>query len=129
MKRGDAFKSRYLKASDVAEEDLTLTIRNVTMERMPDDKEKPVVWFRERHLDGKGLVLNATNWDVIAGMLGDDSDDWSGKKIILTSEDVRFQGVVKPAIRVVEQRPTRSAGTVMNAGGPTSREDDEDIPF
>lgn len=129
MKRGDAFKSKFLKASDLAEEDLTLTIRNTTLEKMPDDKEKPVVWFRERHIDGKGLVLNATNWDIIAGMLGDDSDDWSGKKITLTVEEVRFQGKLVPSIRVVEQRPTRSTGTVVNAGGATSSDDDDSLPF
>lgn len=138
MKKNDAFPSKFLKAADIEDEDVTLTIRNVTSEEMTDGKEKRVAWFKEfGGKNGKGLVVNATNWDIIAKMHGDDDDDWSGKKISLTVEDVNFQGKMVPSIRVKEVRQPKR-GTVVyeaqvpakaSAGAPADTEDEADIPF
>jgi hypothetical protein len=76
-----------------------------------DDKggevEKIVVQFRKRD---KKLVLNKTNAETIARMLGDDTDDWIGKEIQLYPAQVNFAGQMVPAVRVYEDAPAAAEG-------------------
>jgi hypothetical protein len=136
MKLTDAYPSRFLSAADAEDEDLTLTIRDVTMEKLGDD-EKPVAWFKELGgKNGKGLVINKTNWQIIAGMLGDDSDDWLGQKITIAMEKVQYAGKMVPSLRVQEQRK-RKNGTGVNAAPagksqippPDPVDEGDDAPF
>ncbi len=63
----------------------------------------------------KGLVLNKTNFNVIADITGEaDSDDWPGKRITLYATKVDYQGRRVDAIRVDdppkdEDKPRRAA--------------------
>jgi hypothetical protein len=128
MKRNDVYPSRFLKTDDVKEEgEMTLTIRNVTMEKMggSTDEEKPVAWFKEKNLtEGKGLVVSPSKWDMIAGMYGDDSDGWSGKKIILYVGKVNYPKPNTDSIFIKEVRE-RKPGTKVNAA-PVVSEDADD---
>lgn len=132
MKLKDVYPSKFLAAADAEDEDLTLTIRDVTIEKFGED-EKPVAWFKELGgKQGKGLVINKTNWQVIAGMLGDDSDDWIGQKITIAAERVPFQGKMVDSLRVQEQKK-RKNGTSVNPAKmpppePVITEDDGDTP-
>ena len=102
MKQNDAFPSMYLKAEDFAEgEEKELIIAKVKLEKMTnrdgEEEVKPTLEFTE----GKGIVVNKTNWNRIAKVLNaEDSDNWIGKKIILCTEIVEAFGEIKPAIRV-----------------------------
>jgi hypothetical protein len=101
MKTSDAFPSRYLSHDDL-DGDVTVTIRSVALQDMQrpgtsERVEKPVIEFDE--LD-KGLVCNKTNWLAIARQHGDESDDWTGKDIVLGVERVRFGNDHVEAIRV-----------------------------
>jgi len=102
MKQSEAFPSNFLKAEDFAEgEEKEVVISKIKLEEMTNrDGEteiKPTVEFTE----GKGIVLNKTNWNRIVQVIGaEDSDFWVGKKIVLCTEMVEAFGEIKPAIRV-----------------------------
>lgn len=101
MKQEDVYPSRFLKAEDLDDE-LTLTITRVEMATLQGNKgeeqHKPIVFFQEV---AKGLIINKTNWKLIAGATGeDDSDNWKGKQITLFVIDVDAFGDVVAAIRV-----------------------------
>ena len=67
--------------------------------------------------DGKPLVCNGTNWDVIEALYGPESDDWIGKCITLWRDpSVKFKGKRTGGIRVREIVPSDGA-------------DEKDIPF
>ena len=101
MKVSDAFSSKYLKASDLDEQDITYRIRRYAeaekMGASDDADEKPVLYF-----DGekKGLALNKTNATIIGRIHGQEMDDWVGKEITLYPTMVEFRGDMVEAIRV-----------------------------
>jgi hypothetical protein len=90
-----------------------------------------VIYFNNAQ---KGLVLNKTNASRIAAVLGDDTNNWLGKEVMLDVETVPFRGEAVPAIRV---RIERSAGAttfspqaqVREAQKPLDEQLDDSIPF
>lgn len=124
MKSSDVFPSRYLKAEEL-DEDVALTMSHVDMEEMKTQKgeaqNKPVLYFKE--ID-KGLVLNKTNWSLIAKQYGDESDEWAGKPVTLTVLDVDSFGDVVSAIRIKPPRKV-SANPVRVTSAAKSEADDE----
>jgi hypothetical protein len=134
MRGNEAFQSNWLKAEDLQGRRVAVTIEEVTLEDLEfqNKKErKPVARF---HGKEKALVLNRTNWNRLADFLGsDDSDDWTGKTIVLGVEKVDFQGKRVPAIRVLglarpsaqstpEPPPPEIPAEEFHAG-------DDDVPF
>jgi hypothetical protein len=105
VKRSDAFPGKYTKAADLGGRDHIVTIDQVVREMVGSgDKreEKTVCHFVGNRL--KPMVINGTKWDALEMIAGtDDSDDWSGLSIMLTTGKTMFQGrsvaciVVKPA--------------------------------
>ena len=129
MNINTAFPSKYVKAAEVPEEGLTLTIDRVEMEDV-DGKgsHKPVVYFRKAK---KGLVLNVTNSKKIQQLAGSpDTDDWSGKTITLYQSETEYAGDTVPCIRV---RAAKNGSTPVVKPEPLPepvRElNDSDIPF
>jgi hypothetical protein len=97
VKTQDAFPSKYLKVIDLRGQHVAVTINSVDFEQVGDD-EKPVVYFKNKQ---KGLVLNKTNWEMIAEIAGsDESDDWPGTRIVLYPDRVPFKGKHVDAIRI-----------------------------
>ncbi len=121
-----AFPSTYLKAQDLGRNTPVVTITDVAMETIGDDS-KMVVYFAEGK---KGLVLNKTNANTIVDLLGStDTDQWTGKKIMLITAKVEFQGKRVPAIRI-EEAPKPKTGRASEPAAPATREpgDDDDAP-
>jgi hypothetical protein len=58
---------------------------------------KPIVFFQGAE---KGLVLNKTNANTIAGMYSPETSNWIGKQVTLFPTQVDFQGRQVAAIRV-----------------------------
>lgn len=109
----EAYPSKYLKAADLRDRNVMVVIDRVEIEDIGDDT-KPVVYFQGKE---KGLCLNKTNANNIAIALGDDTQDWIGKEIILFPAMVDFQGRTVPAVRV--RMPTaRDRGTRAPAHPP-----------
>jgi len=110
MKIGQAFPSKYLKASDFEDGDRALTIAKIEMEEVgsaTDKSTKPVIYFKGEE---KGFVANKTNCTTISKVLGsDDTDDWVGQRITLRQAEVEFQGEMVMSIRVSLKRPAAPA--------------------
>lgn len=97
MDINSVFPSKYLKASDLQGQDATVTISHVAIEDVGGDDRKPVVYFTGKD---KGIVLNKTNAAAIQNLYGADTDNWTGKRIILFPTQTDFQGKPTACIRV-----------------------------
>jgi hypothetical protein len=100
MKRSDAFPSQYLSSADIAGREVRVIIEHIAQETVgmdDDQRQKPVMYFKN---GTKGLVLNATNWDTLAGSYGEESDDWIGKPVTLHVERVLYKGKATQGIRM-----------------------------
>jgi hypothetical protein len=136
MNINESFPSKYLKASDI-EGQPTVVIANVATEEVGKDKEmRPVLYF-----DGeeKGIILNKTNATNISKLYGYETDDWIGKKVMLGTTWVDFQGQSVEAIRIYPPKRL-SPNTPLNNGAkneaPKQFDDrnpppvtDDEIPF
>jgi len=140
MNLNEAFPSAYVREADLKGREVRLTIKSCQMEDIGGD-HKPVLYFERTE---KGLVLNKTNANTIAGNLGSyDSDHWTGKTITLTGAETEFQGKRVRCIRVklessqrpvqvpqrapvVPQRTPEPAPTPPDEYVP---EDSDDMPF
>lgn len=130
MNINNAFPSKYVKASEVPEEGLTLTIDRVEVEDV-DGKggHKPVVYFRKAK---KGLVLNVTNSKKIQQILGSpDTDDWNGRTVTLYQSETEFQGDTVPCIRVRAAKNGSTPAEQPKPEPPRARQEltDDDVPF
>ncbi len=97
------FPSKYLKAIEFQNRDITMTIKGVVMEDLQEAnggvKKKGVVAFDE---SPRLLILNRTNALCLAAMFGNETDAWVGKKVTLYPAPFRdpFSGENTVAIRV-----------------------------
>jgi hypothetical protein len=101
MNVNDAFPSKFLKASDIGDNEVNVTIDRVEMDEVGQgrDKEaKPILYFAGKK---KGVVLNKTNATTISLITGrSDTDHWIGHRVCLFVREVEFQGSMVPAIRI-----------------------------
>lgn len=95
-----------MKADDLAGKNVTVEIDEVTFEEIGtgrDKENKIILSFKGKD---KKMILNKTNATAIAKVLGtEETDEWSGNRIILTTREVDFQGTPTLAIRVSLQKP------------------------
>jgi hypothetical protein len=128
MNVNEAFPSKFLKASDIGDAQPTVTMKEVVMEDIGEDR-RPILYFVGKD---KGVVLNKTNATNISAAYGPDTDDWTGKKVILFTAWVDFQGKSVEAIRIrpakdgatAPKLPPASHAPAFESGGM-----DDDIPF
>ncbi len=131
MRIGDLIQSKWLKASDFSEdEDTVVTVKAIKEEELGQgaDKElKYVLYFTELE---KGLVLNRTNIERLGKALGEETDDWKGRKVALyVDPDVTFQGKSAPAIRVRSKSPGKPAPKPVKPAREPGEDDDEERPY
>lgn len=107
-KINDVFGGGFLKAEDLGGKSPVVRIERVEVKDF-DDGKKLIIHFEGKD---KALVANKTNSAIIAEVLGSsDTDDWEGKKIVLTTKKVEFQGKLVPAIRVSLDPPKSTQAT------------------
>lgn len=97
----DFFPSKFLSAADLKGKTVHVTIDKIATEEFENDgrrQTKPVITFREKSV--KPMVINKTNFAIIAKLCGEDTDSWPGKKIGLHMELVSFKGKVSESVRV-----------------------------
>jgi hypothetical protein len=142
MRKDDVFPSKYLKCADLNGKPITVTIEHAPLETLksPEGKEqnKTVLYFRGAK---KTLPLNITNWDAVAEVAGDDTEDWPGKKLELYPARTQMAGKTVDCIRI---RAPQSAkpGAPTPAAKPAPRQEaspleemddgapfNDDIPF
>ena len=119
--------SNWFSASDFDAIGKELTIGNVMMAQVGAEF-KPVVYFNGQE---KGLVLNPTNNKLIMAMLGWESKDWTGQKIVLFSYSAVFQG--QPQLRIGVRPPDGKAlsapPTPIRQQQPLKDEMNDEVPF
>ncbi len=126
MKVTDAFPSSFLKVDDLKGQPHTLTILRVTTEQLGDPSNpefKPVASFENTK---KQLVLNKTNFNTIADVLGEgDTDQWVGKQITLIPARTEYQGKRVPCIRVKDSPASQApnAHTISTSVSELARDD------
>ena len=126
MNVNDTFPSNYLKATDLQNREVTVTISHVEMQTIGND-HKPVLFFQGKQ---KGVVLNKTNAMNIATAYGGEMDDWSGKPVVLFSVWTDFQGKSVQAIRIRPAQAEAPRPAPKPAPKPTVDPDlDDSIPF
>ena len=95
-----AFPSKYLKASDLQGRNVTVKMGRVEQEKIGDDM-KLILYFQGKE---KGVVLNKTNATNISDAYGPDTDEWTGRKVVLYTAFVDFQGRSVESIRIRKPR-------------------------
>lgn len=128
MRISAAYPSEYLKASDLQGQNVRVVIDRVEMRDVGDD-HKPVLFFQGK---SKGVVLNKTNSTNIAIAYGDETDEWTGKELILFETMVDFQGRSVAAIRVRSPQPKdRRPSAPAQQSAPVQERGamDDEIPF
>jgi hypothetical protein len=77
------YPNRFLKAGELGEKKLTLTISAVDIEELEGDKGKKVKGIVSFEKTNKQFVLNRTNGTCIREMFGRKIPEWIGKRITL----------------------------------------------
>ena len=116
MNIGEAFPSAFLKAADLQGKTVKVTISEFELIEFDNEGKKPVIKFVGKD---SGLVLNKTRANTLRGIFGDETDNWIGKELVLSTVKVPFQGKMTDSIAVAAV-PTPE---------PTERTDDDDVPF
>ena len=122
MNINSAFPSKFLKASDLDDQTVTVKIADVKIEQVGQNQEtKPVAYFEGKK---KGLVLNKTNSRKIAQIAGSpETEDWVGVEVAIYPTETEFGGESVECIRVKAPKGTRR---VENEPPPVT---DEEIGF
>jgi len=127
-----AFPSSYVRAADLGNRRITVTISHLKMEDVGGDGEqKPVLYFKG---GTKGLVLNKTNANSVVEVAGtEDYSQWAGVRIALYATKTDFKGKSVDCIRVAEagsqQSEPDAARPVAHPATPPITDDDPSIPF
>lgn len=87
---------KFFKAGFPAQ-DLTLTIRDLTVEDMGNGKQEKVLWFYEHQA---GLVMKPTKWEAVGALLGDQTSTWKDKQIVIGPGKTRYQGKMVDCVEV-----------------------------
>ena len=106
MKLSELYPSKYLTKDDIgAGQKYTITSVNQENVGRDDNPEiKPILHFQEIN---KPLVLNKTNGETIGEFLGNDTDLWTGKEIVVYFDPtIMFGGKKTGGLRV---RPPKGA--------------------
>lgn len=118
--------SKYLKTGDIPDP-VIVTIKGVGQVNVAKDDSEPEMKWAIKFMEfDKAMVLNATNLQIAAKVLGSkDTDQWKGKEIVLyTDPNVSFAGQVVGGLRFrgEEKAPVKATGKSI-------QDLEDDIPF
>lgn len=110
--------SPHLEAADLGDEigdSRIVTIKGVDIHVVGAEQvRKGVVYFEEFD---RGLVINKTNSSTIAGLYGNETDEWTGHKITLYRSETSFKNKTVPCIRVKDSVPKEPAAETPARNG------------
>ncbi len=117
-------QARFLKADDLGGSQKKVRIKGISEEPVGPTKEtKLIVWFTN---DRRGLVLNQTNNRTLREALGDETDGWAGKIVVLFTVSTDVRGKMQPGIRV-RIPPPKGDGQAAAQPKPKPQPVDEDL--
>ena len=134
MNINDLTESKFLKKDD-CDPAVLVTINGVKQFDVSKDTEpQQLKWCLLFAEDLKPLVLNVTNANLIAAILGsEETNDWVGNRIVLFNDpSVSYAGKITGGIRV---RAPRVKTAIAPAPAPAEEiqvaetADDSDLPF
>lgn len=96
------YPGRFLKSGEFLGKKFTLTITDVELEELEDDKKgtkvRGIISFKETP---KQLCLNRTNGEYLKAMFGRNIQEWRGKRVTLWPTTTTFgRERDKPCIRI-----------------------------
>lgn len=126
------FPSKYLKASDLDNQEPVVVMSAVKPEPVGQTKEmKAVLYFRGK---SKGLILNKTNAAMITKIVGSAmTEEWKGHKVRLYATETTFGHEVvdcirvKPPVDAVAEKPVKKNAKKMAAVVEEALPSDEEI--
>ena len=94
--------SKYLKKGDVDENGTVATIKGLALEEIGGEGNKESKWVMYFNEFEKPLVMNKTNLDRAAHIIGsEETDDWIGKQVnVFFDPYVEYMGEMKGGIRL-----------------------------
>jgi hypothetical protein len=120
-------ESKFLKKEDCGT-GILVTIQSVSQENIAKEGAEPehkwVLHFRETE---KPMVLNSTNGQLIAKIIGsDETDDWTGHKIVAYEDpNISFAGKIVGGIRVRAPKNQVKPAPAK----PLAEPGEDDVPF
>jgi len=119
-------QSRYLRADEMVGKVMRVCIASVEDIEFDDKGPKPVLNFVGQD---KSLVVNSTNFDVLAAGINNNSNNWVGHSILLRGEKIRFRGRLVDSIRVaMPPQASKAAGAKQQAPADFEVPWDDEIP-
>ncbi len=105
----ESVASEWLSGIDLAGRTIAVEIAGVEEVTVPDPRtgkaiRKVAVAFRGAK---KRLLLNATNAKALAKLFGLETDAWTGKRVLITPENVRAFGGEHCVVRVAGAAPMK----------------------
>jgi hypothetical protein len=97
-------QSKYLRAADLLGKTSRVIIENVEDVQFDEKGVKPVLSFVGKQ---KKLVVNATNFDVLAAGISNNTTKWVGHAIVLKGVKVKFKGSLVDSIQVEVAAPLK----------------------
>ena len=129
-KVGEMIESKYLKQSDIVDEEAIVTIVKVGKANIAKEGDEPEYkWLIRFKEFAKPMVLNATNIKRLArACASEDTDDWINKMVVLyVDHDVEFAGNVVGGLRIRGRQKAAEAAPAAKGGDPFK--DFDDVPF
>ena len=114
----DLYSSKYLKCADLLGKPMTATISDVTVEPFQSDGDnvrKAVLHFHGNVI--KPLVVNKTNYVILAHAFGPNTDTWIGKQIVVCPSMTPLKGKMVETIRI-EPLLTQAVSAANGSGEP-----------
>lgn len=147
MRVSRTYGGNHFKGEEMDAKPILLTIDEVSSKEFDGkdgkaSQEKIILAFRETDTT---MIVNFTNANIIAGFLGDETDDWIGEQIVLFRDKTRYGNKMVPCVSVRQARAAADTKPVRRREKPvpstivpmTQDEadesdpaaDDDDIPF
>lgn len=131
MKTSQMIQSKFLKKDDLPQPEV-LSIKHCALEEVGRGESRWVLYFREKT---KGIVLNVTKIKQLEAAYGDDTDNWTGRKVkVLHDPTVMMGAEVVGGIKFVLPNAAQIAAQPAPAPPPPPQNQaadgfDDDIPF
>lgn len=129
MKTSQMIQSKFLKKDDFPQPEV-LSIKHCALEEVGRGESRWVLYFREKT---KGIVLNVTKIKQIEAAYGDDTDNWTGRKVkVLHDPTVMMGAEVVGGIKFVLPSAAQIAAQPAPPPPPPQAATegfDDDIPF
>jgi len=114
--RDDMLESKYIQKTDLTQP-TRLTVSGCSRGDIGQEGKPEFKWVVTFGGEWKPLILNRTNTDAFFDALGENSDEWAGKQIILfNDQSVEYQGK-RGGIRVYQQMEVADAAPPQQQRG------------